>query len=114
MRPFLIKLSIGWALAVKFVETGTSVIVVGRRKEKLDEFAKQYGNANNATVDTAVLDITDLKGIPKFAADITQRHPDLVSLTGYNTTKTFAYHSPFLGLRLPQLRHAASDKLGGA
>ena len=68
---------IGWALATKFVEAGTSVIVVGRRQEKLDEFARQYGSSNNATVDTAVFDITDLKGIPKFASEIFNKHPDL-------------------------------------
>ena len=68
---------IGRALAAKFVETGTSVVVVGRRKEKLDEFAKHYGSSGSAKVDVAVFDITDLKGIPKFAADMFNRHPDL-------------------------------------
>ena len=68
---------IGWALAAKFVETGTSVIVVGRRKEKLDEFAKQFGDVSEATIDTAVFDITDLQGIPKFADDIALKHADL-------------------------------------
>ena len=68
---------IGWALAAKLVETGTSVTVVGRRKEKLDEFAKQYGSSGSATVDTAVFDITDLKGIPQFANDMFNKHPDL-------------------------------------
>lgn len=67
---------IGWALASKFVETGTSVIVVGRRKERLDEFAKQHGGGN-ASVDTATFDITNLKDIPRFAADMFNKHPDL-------------------------------------
>ena len=68
---------IGKAMAAKLVETGTSVIVVGRRKENLKEFKKQYGSTSNASVDTAVFDITDLKGIPKFANDICNAHPDL-------------------------------------
>ncbi|KAK5168205.1 uncharacterized protein LTR77_006774 [Saxophila tyrrhenica] len=68
---------LGWALASKFVETGTSVIVVGRRKERLDDFAKQHGSASNATVDTAVLDITNLQAIPGFASDMIKKHPDL-------------------------------------
>ncbi len=68
---------IGWALASKFVETGTSVVVVGRRKERLDDFAKQHGNTEGATVDTAIFDITDLKGIPGFANDMFKKHPDL-------------------------------------
>ena len=68
---------IGRALAAKFVETGTSVIIVGRRKERLDEFAKQYGSSGKAAVDTAVFDITDLKAIPRFAADMFDQNPDL-------------------------------------
>lgn len=68
---------IGWALAAKFVETGTSVIVVGRRQEKLDAFVKEYGNAGKATVDSAMLDIIDLKAIPQFADDQFKRHPDI-------------------------------------
>lgn len=68
---------IGWALAAKLVETGTSVIVVGRRKEKVDEFVKQHGNSGKVTVDSAVFDITDLKAIPQFAADQFSKHPDL-------------------------------------
>lgn len=69
---------IGWALASKFVETGTSVIVIGRRKEKLDDFAKQHESTNpNATVDTAVFDITDLKAIPGFASSMFKKHTDI-------------------------------------
>jgi short-subunit dehydrogenase involved in D-alanine esterification of teichoic acids len=68
---------IGWALAQKFIETGTSVIVVGRRKERLEDFAKRHGNAGNATVDTAVFDITNLAAIPQFADDMFNKHPDL-------------------------------------
>ena len=68
---------LGWALAAKFVETGTSVVIVGRRKDRLNDFAKQYSDAGTATVDTAVLDITDLKAIPQFAAHMLSKHPDL-------------------------------------
>jgi short-subunit dehydrogenase involved in D-alanine esterification of teichoic acids len=53
------------------------VIVVGRRKDKLDDFVKNYGSVSSAKVDAAVFDITDLKSIPKFAIDIVERHPDL-------------------------------------
>lgn len=66
---------IGHALAAKFVETGTSVIVSGRRKEKLDQFVNDYGNKGN--VDSAVFDITDLQGIPSFVEKMFQKHPDL-------------------------------------
>jgi len=68
---------IGWALAAKFVENSVSVIVVGRRQEKLDEFKKQHGNSGNATVDTAVFDITKVKDSPSFAKSMFEKHPDL-------------------------------------
>ncbi|KAL6712292.1 hypothetical protein ACN47E_000169 [Coniothyrium glycines] len=68
---------IGWALAEKIVQDGKKVIIVGRRQEKLDDFAKKYGSDN---VDTAVFDITKLDEIPKFVKDITSKHPDLDSV----------------------------------
>lgn len=67
---------IGRALAARLVETGTSVIAVGRRQDKLDEFAKEY-SSQAGKVDTARFDITDLKAIPGFAADMFKKHPDL-------------------------------------
>lgn len=66
---------IGWALAAKFVETGSSVIVTGRRKENLDKFVQEYGP--KGSVDSAVLDITDFKAIPGFANELFKKHPDL-------------------------------------
>jgi short-subunit dehydrogenase involved in D-alanine esterification of teichoic acids len=68
---------IGWALAEKIVQDGKQVIVVGRRKEKLDEFQQKYGSDK---VDTAVFDITKLEEIPQFIKDITSKHPDLDSI----------------------------------
>lgn len=67
---------IGRALAGKFLETGTSVIAVGRRQDKLDEFAKE-NSSQAGKVDTANFDITDLKAIPDFAAKLFKKHPDL-------------------------------------
>ncbi|KAK6440773.1 hypothetical protein LTR95_002997 [Oleoguttula sp. CCFEE 5521] len=66
---------IGYALASKFVSTGTSVIVSGRRQEKLDQFVSEHGSKGN--VDSVQFDITDLKAIPAFAADIFKKHPDI-------------------------------------
>lgn len=69
---------IGWGLASKFVETGTSVVVVGRRKERLDSFVKEHeGKDSKATVDQAVFDITNLKDIPNFASEMFKKHPDI-------------------------------------
>lgn len=68
---------IGWALAEKIVENGTHVVIVGRRQEKLDEFQKKHGSDK---VDSVVFDITNLDAIPKFATDVTKKHPDLDSI----------------------------------
>ncbi|KAF7188485.1 putative oxidoreductase DltE [Pseudocercospora fuligena] len=67
---------IGEAMAERFINNGTSVVVVGRRQENLEAFAKKHSQSSGQ-VDTAAFDITDLKGIPKFAQDITSKHPDL-------------------------------------
>jgi short-subunit dehydrogenase involved in D-alanine esterification of teichoic acids len=70
---------IGWALASKMLENGVSVIATGRRRENLDDFAKQHSNSK-ATVDTAVFDITKLDQIPSFVKDIFSKHPDIDSV----------------------------------
>jgi short-subunit dehydrogenase involved in D-alanine esterification of teichoic acids len=67
---------IGWALASRMVSEGISVIATGRRKDNLDDFAKQHSN-NKATIDTAVFDITKLNQIPTFAQEIFAKHPDI-------------------------------------
>jgi len=54
---------IGKALAEKLAQDGKHVIVVGRRKEKLDELVEKYGEE---TVSSIKFDILDLKGIPGF------------------------------------------------
>lgn len=72
---------IGKALAERFLETGTSVIAIGRRQENLDKFAKEHSNNNSkATLDTAVFDITKIKEIPQFAADMFKKFPDIDSV----------------------------------
>ena len=72
---------IGWAMAKKFLDVGSSVIAVGRREAKLEEFKKQYardGNLEDGTnCDTAVFDITQLNLIPDFVKIISDKHPDL-------------------------------------
>jgi NADP-dependent 3-hydroxy acid dehydrogenase YdfG len=51
---------IGREIAKKVVESGSSVIVVGRRKEKLDEFVSQYGSHN---VKAKVFDVMQLQQV---------------------------------------------------
>jgi short-subunit dehydrogenase involved in D-alanine esterification of teichoic acids len=68
---------IGWALAEKIVESGKKVIIVGRRKEKLDEFEQKHGSDK---VSSVVFDISKLEEIANFAKDITSKHSDLDSV----------------------------------
>jgi short-subunit dehydrogenase involved in D-alanine esterification of teichoic acids len=68
---------IGWALAEKIVQDGKQVVIVGRRKDRLDEFEKKYGSDK---VHSIVFDISKLEDIHKFAQDVTSKHPDLDSV----------------------------------
>jgi short-subunit dehydrogenase involved in D-alanine esterification of teichoic acids len=68
---------IGWALAEKIIESGKAVVIVGRRKEKLDEFEKKHGSDK---VHSIVFDINELDKIAQFAQDVTSNHPDLDSV----------------------------------
>ncbi|RYP21872.1 hypothetical protein DL765_001948 [Monosporascus sp. GIB2] len=65
---------IGEALAAKLLDEGTSVIVTGRRQERLDAFLSKHGSTS---VSTVALDVTKLSEIPSFAASIIGDHPDL-------------------------------------
>ncbi|KAL8955460.1 MAG: hypothetical protein Q9183_006634 [Haloplaca sp. 2 TL-2023] len=65
---------IGEALASRFVEEGADVIVVGRRKEKLEEFVHKHGRDKSTAIP---FDITELEKIPNFATNITSTYEDL-------------------------------------
>ncbi|KAL8798659.1 MAG: hypothetical protein Q9182_006492 [Xanthomendoza sp. 2 TL-2023] len=65
---------IGEALASRFVQEGAHVIVVGRRKEKLEAFVHQHGKDKATAVP---FDITEMDKIPNFATNITSTYPDL-------------------------------------
>jgi len=67
---------IGEAFATKLLRNGTEVIAVGRRRDRLDALvAAHQGPVNMATA--CRFDITDLAGIPGFAATVLAQHPDL-------------------------------------
>ncbi|KAM0478373.1 hypothetical protein ACHAP7_006047 [Fusarium lateritium] len=68
---------IGEALAAKLIATGTKVIVVGRRRDKLDAFVEKHGKDNAKAV---VFDVTQLSKIKDFAESISQSDPDLDSV----------------------------------
>ncbi|MCJ1240432.1 hypothetical protein MMC14_008435 [Varicellaria rhodocarpa] len=65
---------IGEALASRFVAEGSNVIVVGRRKEKLEEFVHKHGKDKSTAVP---FDITELDKIPNFVTNITKTFSDL-------------------------------------
>ena len=54
---------IGEALAARIVKEGSNVIVVGRRKEKLEEFVHKHGKDQASAVP---FDITENEKIPNF------------------------------------------------
>lgn len=57
---------IGEALAARLITAGSSVIVTGRRKEKLEQFVHQHGKEKSSAVP---FDITNIDAIPSFAAE---------------------------------------------
>ncbi len=65
---------IGEALAVKLATTGTHVVAVGRREDRLKALV---GMAPAGTITTMILDVTDLPSIATFAQVVTAAHPDL-------------------------------------
>ncbi|PVH99555.1 short-chain dehydrogenase/ reductase-like protein [Periconia macrospinosa] len=65
---------IGLAYAEKVIEEGKPVVVVGRRKENLDEFVKKHGQDK---ADSFVFDISKLAEIPDFVRSVTKKHPDV-------------------------------------
>ena len=62
---------IGEALASRFVKQGSSVIVVGRRKDKLEQFVHEHGAENASAVP---FDITELQKIPNFVTKYVIKH----------------------------------------
>lgn len=66
---------IGEALAAHFVTIGSSVIVTGRRKEKLEQFVHKHGKDKSSAVP---LDVTDIDEIPSFAIKLV--FPELTKL----------------------------------
>jgi len=57
---------IGRAIAERLVKEGKKVTVVGRRKERLDEFILKHGKSAKAVQ----FDIGELSKIPQFAAEL--------------------------------------------
>jgi short-subunit dehydrogenase involved in D-alanine esterification of teichoic acids len=69
-----LRQGIGHALAEKFIENGSYVIASGRRKENLEQLVHKHCHDKISAV---LFDITNLDGVPNFAATITTTHSDL-------------------------------------
>lgn len=65
---------IGLAMAEKFITSGSKVIVVGRRKDRLDAFVTKHGVEKAGAVP---FDITDTMGIPMFVEAVTSKYPEI-------------------------------------
>ncbi|KAI8630029.1 short chain dehydrogenase [Xylariaceae sp. FL1651] len=81
---------LGVAMAERMIENGSFVVAVGRRKERLDEFAAKHGADKVAT---SQFDITNLDEIKTWAEGITKNYPSLdcvVLNAGVQHTLNFA------------------------
>ncbi|MCJ1450904.1 hypothetical protein MMC28_001238 [Mycoblastus sanguinarius] len=65
---------IGLAMASRLVKEGSSVVVVGRRKENLEAFVHEHGKDKASAVP---FDISELQKIPNFVTNITKTYTDL-------------------------------------
>ncbi|TRX90318.1 hypothetical protein FHL15_008863 [Xylaria flabelliformis] len=65
---------LGVAMADRMIENGSFVIAVGRRQDRLDEFAARHGSD---LVATSRFDISDLDAIKTWAEGIIKVHPSL-------------------------------------
>jgi NADPH:quinone reductase-like Zn-dependent oxidoreductase len=57
---------IGKAMAERLIQAGSKVTVVGRRKERLEEFVQKHGHSKSTAVP---FDIGNLDKIPQFASE---------------------------------------------
>ncbi|PQE28233.1 oxidoreductase short-chain dehydrogenase reductase family protein [Rutstroemia sp. NJR-2017a BBW] len=65
---------IGHAMAERLIEAGRKVTVVGRRKERLDEFVAKYGEEKTSAIP---FDIGEIEKTPQFAKDTMTAHPTI-------------------------------------
>ncbi|KAM0489845.1 hypothetical protein ACHAP8_012163 [Fusarium lateritium] len=95
---------IGEALASKLVANGTKVIVVGRRRKRLQAFVKTHGSDVSSSI---TFDITNLSGIKGFANTVIKSNPDLDCVIissgiqrGFDFTEPEAVDLSLLGVEL--------------
>ena len=95
---------IGEALAARLVQEKSRVIVVGRRKERLDAFVDKYGKDSASAVP---FDVLELEKIPGFA----ERSVDYVGYLQDATDLSIQRHQGSSGPRLRAAQRWYSMKL---
>lgn len=86
---------IGEALAAKLLGAGTSVIVTGRRQDRLDAFLAKHGGGGGASAAATALDVARLDDLPGFATDLVRDHPDLDSVVlNAGVQRAFSFAQP--------------------
>jgi NADP-dependent 3-hydroxy acid dehydrogenase YdfG len=87
---------IGYAMAERLVEAGCKVTVVGRRKERLDEFVAKHGEEKASDIP---FDIGETDKAPQFAKELV----DFVFLLCEPQTHTLPahHHNPFFTMFSP-------------
>lgn len=65
---------IGRGMAERMVEGGAKVTIVGRRKERLDEFVQKHGADKAQSI---TYDMSDLSRAAQFAQDVFRTSPDI-------------------------------------
>lgn len=83
---------IGEAFAAKLISQGSKVIIVGRRRDRLDAFVKAHG-PEHATAIT--FDVTELDKIQSFADSVVAENPDLdCVIVNSGVQKAFDFSNP--------------------
>jgi NAD(P)-dependent dehydrogenase (short-subunit alcohol dehydrogenase family) len=83
----------GRATARKILDRGGSVVLAGRRESKLAEAAREL---KDATIETAAIDLSNMRSVYDFAAKIPALYPDLtgmVNAAGVFLPKGFLEHT---------------------
>ncbi|MEV0361741.1 SDR family oxidoreductase [Nocardia fusca] len=85
---------IGLALALALHQKGNTVIVGGRRSERLDSIAAQHPG-----IDTVRIDTTDPAGVAAAAREVLTAHPDLnvlIAMSGISRVEDWHHRGGFL------------------
>lgn len=88
---------IGFELARGFSRRGAKVIIVGRKKETLDEAAAEIGTKTGNPVDTAACDVADTDQIKRTVAEVHERHgriDTLLNVAGVTIRKPAEEYTP--------------------